>query len=92
MHGPEPAQSHELGKAAGILAVGFDRHGLESIADMPGLQQLHCKPCRCQASIEPLREWTGFQADPDDRSPCAANQAISACGSLPTLASLMILP
>src|SRR3954451_4064859 len=39
--GAEPAQAHQLGDAAGVLAIGLDQHGLEGRAYVPRLEQLN---------------------------------------------------
>jgi hypothetical protein len=51
---------HQIGNAARILAVRLYRHGLEGIADMPGLQKLNRKPRRRQSRVQPLRQRAGF--------------------------------
>src|SRR5215213_1874794 len=63
VHRAEPAQAHQLGDAAGVGAIGFDRHGFEGRADMARLKQFHRQPGRLQASKEPLRQRPGLQAD-----------------------------
>ena len=63
MHGAKPAQSHQLSDAAGVGAIGLDRHGLERRAHVPRLEQLDRQAGRLQAGKEPLRQRPGFQAN-----------------------------
>src|SRR3954452_23612193 len=46
VHRPEPAQAHQLGNAAGVLAISLHRHGLEGSAHVTRLEQFHGKPGR----------------------------------------------
>jgi hypothetical protein len=56
MHRAEPAEPHQLRDAAGVVAVGLDRHRLERIAHVARLQQLDRKPGLAQRRIKPLRQ------------------------------------
>lgn len=47
-----------------VVAVGLDRHYFEGVADIPRLQQLNREPGLSQRCMEPLRQRSGFQADP----------------------------
>src|SRR5262249_6079871 len=40
VHRTEPAEPHQLGDATRILSIGLDRHCLECVPDVPGLEQL----------------------------------------------------
>jgi hypothetical protein len=64
MHRPEPAQPHQLRNPARIVAIRLHRHGLERLAHMPRLQQLHGKPGRLHRRKQPLRQRPGLQPDP----------------------------
>jgi hypothetical protein len=65
--GSEPAHAQELGDAARIAAVGLDDHGRECRLHMPGLQEHDLEPSFLQASMQPLRQRAGLQANAGER-------------------------
>jgi hypothetical protein len=67
MDRPVPAHPEQLSDAAGVLAIGFHRHGRERRLDLAGLEQHHVEPGLGQAGMEPLRQRPGLEADPGDR-------------------------
>ena len=73
VHRAEPAEPHQLSDAACILAVGLDRHCLERVPDVPGLEQFDRQPRFPHACIQPLRQRSGLQSDPRHSSPRLPN-------------------
>jgi hypothetical protein len=68
VHRPEPPHPHQMRDAAGILAVGLDRHRLQRGPHMPRLQQLDRQPGIRHPGEQPLRQRTRLEADPPHRA------------------------
>jgi hypothetical protein len=72
MHRTEPAQPHQLGNATRVLPIGLDRHRLECVPDMLGLEQFDRQSRIPYARVQPLRQRSGFKPDPRHRNPQTA--------------------
>jgi hypothetical protein len=55
VHRTEPAEPHQLGDAARVLPIGLDRHRLECVSHVPGLEQFDRQSRIPHARIQPLR-------------------------------------
>ena len=69
VHRPEPAETHELGNPAGIVAVRLHRHRLEGVANVPRLQKLNRKACIPHRRVQPLGQRTRLKSNPLARQP-----------------------
>jgi hypothetical protein len=64
VHRSEPAEPHQLGDAARVFAIGLDRHRLEGVPDVPGLEQFDRQSRFPDARIQPLRQRSSLKPDP----------------------------
>ena len=75
VHRAEPAEPHQLGNAARVLAVGLDRHRLVGVPHVPGPEQFDRQSRFPHARIQPLRQRSSLQPDPPHRKPQRAEPA-----------------
>ena len=66
MHRAKQIDPHHLRNAAGIIAIGLVRLGLQECLGVPGLDADHWKACLGKTFVQPLRQWSGFKTDPFD--------------------------
>ncbi len=59
----EPAEAHELGDAAGFMAIGLDAHRGEGRSDVTRLHHRDREPLTDEPLVEPLGKVSGFEAD-----------------------------
>ena len=69
VHRSEPAEPHQLGDCASVVAIRLHRHRLESVPHVPCLQQFDRKSRLAHGRAQPLRQGTSLQSDPLDRQP-----------------------
>ena len=91
MNRTEPTQPHQLRDSARVITVALDRHRLEGVMHMTGLQQFHR-----QAFFPSPHIAIATMGPPPARcaqlQPSPRNQPIRFSGSLTTFASRTILP
>ena len=72
MHRTKPAQPHQLGDAASVIAIGLYWHCFECVPNVPSLEQFDCQSRLPDAHIQPLRQWSSLKPDPRYRKTQAA--------------------
>ena len=89
VHRAEPAEPHQPGDPAGIVAIRLHRHRLEGIADVPGLQKLNRKARLLQCRVQPLRQRPGFKPARPGQTAIGTRRSAPRARSLPSLRTIL---
>jgi hypothetical protein len=60
--GPVMADTHHLGDAASVVSVGLHGTRRKEALGMAGFDANHGDTCLAEATMQPFRQWTGFDA------------------------------
>jgi hypothetical protein len=74
VHGPEPAQAHQVRDPARVVPVRLVRHRRKGRPDVPGLDQHGRQARRAQPGVQPLRQRPGLEPDPLERQAGATQE------------------